>query len=90
MLGGCSYAGGPTQVTCHGGNLGAEQAWPVELESETLPVAEGKEEPFPREGSLHDIRQLHGHYHLSQVDESARCQVQRTPIPERSVITGCT
>ena len=89
LLGGRSYAR-LTQVSCHGGHLGAQQAWPVDVEGHALAVAQGDEKAFARERSLDDIRQLHGHDHLSQVDESARCEVQRTPIPERSVVTGCT
>ena len=89
MLGGRSYAR-VTQVSCHSGHLRAQQAWPVDVEGQARAVSKRDEKTFSRERSFHDISQLHGHDHLSQVYDSARREVERTPIPERSVITGCT
>ena len=43
-----------------------------------------------RRGSFPRYRSAHTHHHLSQVDEPARGEVQGSPVPERSIATGCT
>jgi hypothetical protein len=72
------------KLSSDGGHLGAEESRLVNVEGQPFTVAQGEEEALAGERTFLQIGQTHAQYHLSQVDESARGEVQRSAVSERA------
>ena len=53
------------------------------------PLRRVRSKPLSGERAFLDIGQAHTHHHLSQVDEAARGEVQRSSVAQRAIATRC-